>query len=223
MNTQTVGKQSGETDTKVAQQASQGKVAVQQKATVSEKCSPETMLLYLKTLRKEHLEQNQYIERLAAQLSNYQNENDALGSLHGEITRLRELEYERELVFPIMNRLIGMSIRCEQMLKETTAEYKTQLENQNTYKATWCHHLMASREADLVDIQELMTQQGLEAFESIEDIYNSKSQHMTQRIETDQEGLHGVIAKRLSKGYMRYEKIIRKENVAVYFFSATCQ
>ena len=70
------------------------------------------------------------------------------------------------------------------------------------------------------DLQEIMKRQQIDAFEYKEGRFDARYQHIVETVSTDDEGLDGSVAETLGCGYMRNEKILRRQNVNVYKYEA---
>ena len=76
--------------------------------------------------------------------------------------------------------------------------------------------LINTRKANLVELEDMLANLGVESYRHHDKTFNSSFQKCVDRIECKEESRNTHIASRLSLGYKRYDKIIRKEYVNVY-------
>ena len=76
--------------------------------------------------------------------------------------------------------------------------------------------LLEAREADLVEIEALLTRYGVEPFQHPTDEFHPQTQRCVERIESRRAKQRGHVVARLLPGYRREGVVIRPECVSVY-------
>jgi len=145
---------------------------------------------------------------------------EAMSSLSLQNRKLQEDFHYREVSLPQFNSLISIADRCREQMARFK-QYKDQSANSLKLAAekAFCF-LLKARAADIFEINNTLAMFGVEPFTTEEDIFNSSTQKVIQRIETQDKKLAKKIAQRLQPGYARGEQIIRREYVSVYYLKS---
>jgi len=159
---------------------------------------------------------HEHIASLAVHLENHESLSRLLDDLGNQCRDLREQQHEREMILPLVCVLIAIADRCSGQIKELQERIVKNSKGSSTsgLKAVRC--IVKSRQADLTELGEALANLGVERYETPEDTFNPEMQTPLQRIKSETPELHLRIAERLLPGYKRYERIVRKERVAVY-------
>lgn len=143
-------------------------------------------------------------------------EGQILADLQKEYQGLRERFHEREVLLPIVRGLIGIADRCH---NENAEMRKTleDLQGRLSLKVlTIVDHLLRARDADRVEIEDLLARYGVETYRYSGDQFDARHQKCVAKRPTPQASRYQKIAARLLPGYRHNGTIIRPEYVAVY-------
>jgi molecular chaperone GrpE (heat shock protein) len=155
------------------------------------------------------------LKETISEVSRARTDEQLLNNLHERNRELAERFHEREVLQPILLGLISTADRHRQQVLRAREMLAMPKYSQQTAQAA-LRHLVDSHEADRLDIENLLANLGVEAFESPEPLFQASCQHCIERVETDRPELHHQTAQRLLPGYRRSERIIRPEKVSVY-------
>ena len=145
---------------------------------------------------------------------------DALASLSLQNRKLQEKFHEREVLQPLFLSLINIVFRAQEQIARFR-KHKEESAGLLKLAAEKAFNFMIKvREADIVEIHNMLAIHGIEPFMTEEDIFDPSKQKAIQRIETQDEALSQKIASRLHPGYSRGDQIIQREYVSVYYLKS---
>lgn len=170
----------------------------------------------LEGLTTEVRNRQEQIVRIHDEISRPKIEEQVLTEMHERNRELSEDFHEREVLNPIFLLLIGISDRCRQQAAKAREVADLQADSRNASALVALKKIQLAREADRIEIESALANYGVEASESLDDVFNPETQKCIERIETSIVARHGKVASRLLPGYQRNGKTIRQEYVAVY-------
>lgn len=144
-----------------------------------------------------------------------------IAELSDRCKELSEGFHEREVLLPVFNCLIGISDRCRQQIDRLYSLVSKYTDGGNSSAAKAVTYLLEARKADLIELDCLLANFGVETFESHQETFDPSVQKCVTRTETKDTQLHNRLAARLLPGYRRADRIIRQEYVNVYVPSRT--
>jgi hypothetical protein len=145
---------------------------------------------------------------------------EALASLSLQNRQFQENFHEREILLPVFLSLISIADRCREQIARFR-KHREQSEGSLRPTAEKAFlFLSKAREADIAEIHNSLAGFGIEPVITEDDTFNASRQKVIQRIETEDTALSQKIAERLHPGYVRYDQIIRREYVNVYFLKS---
>lgn len=139
-----------------------------------------------------------------------------LDDLQERCRALSERFYEREVLRPILLRLIGIADRC----RDDEGQIRSWIENGSMDSKPALGNLFRclarARRLDRLEIESALGDLGVVPFHSQASNFSPQKQMIVAPVATPQQSFHGQIARRIRPGYQRGEEIIRPEWVHVY-------
>ena len=180
----------------------------------------------LEGLQEQLAELNSHVQHVRGQQATLSREVQQLGveqsvfnDTHEQYRQLREHLFEREILLPILLSLIGLADRCQQEITKLRTTLKILERNLNLDVVLAIRHVIGGREADLVEVETLLANHGVESFTSPSPVFDRQQQECVKPLPTKDRGRQQHIAVRVQPGYRRDGKIIRRERVNVFVYS----
>ena len=129
-------------------------------------------------------------------------------------TRYRDLNerfYEREVLLPVVYCLIRVADGCRQQIQKYEQAHAKHADGNKAIR-----FVVDCRKADLVQVEQALANLGVESFEHDGRSFEPSLQKCISRIESEDQTVEGLVAQHLLPGYMRNDRVIRKEYVNVY-------
>lgn len=142
-----------------------------------------------------------------------------IAELSTQNRELREQFHEREVLLPLFSCIISILDRCRQQTDRFVQLKDKYIKNKNRAAASAVRSLIYSKKADIVELENVLANYGIESFRNHKDTFDPRVQKCIERTPCYEKELHGSIAQRLLPGYKRYEKILRQEFVTVFTLS----
>lgn len=156
------------------------------------------------------------LDQLIEQLQQQAKDDRLLTNLQESNRKLTEQFHEREVLDPIFRGLIGIADRCREQSGRIRHALSQPSYQRNATAQAALRHILEAREADRLEIENLLATLGVEAFRNPTDKFDPTVQKCIQRHSTDQPERRLIIAARLRPGYRRADRIVRPEFVSVY-------
>ena len=146
------------------------------------------------------------IDSLEQQVKEIKASDYVIAELSERCRSLTEQFHEREVLFPVCCCLIGITARCRQQINKIEGLLQKHSNNKDESSIRALKYLADARKADLVELDNMLANLGVEPYEHNEDTFEPSLQKCIRRIESKDETLHGYIAQRLLPGYKRDNK-----------------
>ena len=160
----------------------------------------------------------QELPGIREELARMKTDEQVMTDLHNRCRQLDESHYEREFLRPCFLGQIGIADRCRQQISNIEQLRAKHTNQGNTTVVKALKYLLEARKADLIEIENLLANYGVEPFENLGKKFDPASQKCIRRVECTDQALDGRIAERLLPGYRRDNKLLRQEYVSVYVF-----
>lgn len=139
-----------------------------------------------------------------------------LSETHAQNQALTRRLHESEHLTLVALPLISVADRCAEQLEAAT----TQLQGQHAQGLAAAQRaaiqVYEARKADLVEIENILANLGVEPFTVPDDQFHPARQRCLERVPRPSGAVVGKVARRLLKGYQRNGQVVRPECVAVY-------
>ncbi len=179
----------------------------------------EELSAHIAELNAQVIDIGKKLEKLEIQIDRLGRDEKVLASLHEERRLYAEDHHNKHFTEPILRMLIGIADRCRDTTRRLRAGAAPGAEGQRTLKAAVLRAVAEQRDADRIDVENLLAAFGVDAFEHRGRRFNASLQKCLKRVETDQPDLNHTIAERHRPGYRCGERVIRHEMVSVYFIT----
>jgi len=153
------------------------------------------------------------------EMTRLKTDEQVFAEMHERNRELSEAFHERNVMEPVFLSLIGMADRAAGLVEEAEHANKAKAYSGSPLALGAIRSLCDAREADIVELQELLASFGVEHFVSANDMFDARIQRCISRVECRDPLQDGQIAESLRPGYRRNGKVIRPECVSVYVFS----
>jgi molecular chaperone GrpE (heat shock protein) len=155
--------------------------------------------------------------KLESHIDRLGRDEKVLTSLHEERRQYVEDHHNKHFVEPFLQTLIGIADRCRDTAKQRRRPPgQSGSEGQRRMKIAIQRGIAEQREADRIDVENLLSTFGVDPFEHHGKKFNASMQKCLRRVGTDQSQLNLTIAERHRPGYRRGERVIRHELVSVH-------
>jgi molecular chaperone GrpE (heat shock protein) len=159
---------------------------------------------------------HEYLAKLSKGMEQLGTEKRVLTEMHDRCRELSEQFHEREFLKPIFLCLIGIADRCRQEIAKLRQTLKGYVNDTNIEVAFAIKSVIEARKADLIEIENLLANYGVESFRYSENKFDPKLQKCIRCVKCEDLGRHGLIAQQILPGYRRNGCILRPEYVSVY-------
>jgi hypothetical protein len=183
----------------------------------------EDVLASLQTLHTSVLELGTKVCRLdentsvlPAELARLRTDEQVLNELHSRLHALSEESHMREVLMPIFLGLICLADRCTKGRNSAAAAAERYAADANRSAHKAVEHLRQSRDADRIEVENILANFDVVSFENSGPLFNPEVQRCVERIPTIDAKFKSHIARRVLPGYRRNGRVIRQEWVAVY-------
>ena len=156
------------------------------------------------------------VAQIAHELQRIKTDDLVLSEMHDRTRKLAEKFHEREVLLPVFNVLIGIADRGRHLTERARQKLSKMNGPANHPMRLAIKHIVEARDADRLEIENLLAVFGVEPFENPGDRFDPSCQKCIKRAPCDQSRLDQKLAQRLLPGYRRHGQIIRQEGVAVY-------
>ena len=159
---------------------------------------------------------HEYLAKLSKGIEQLGTEKRVLTEMHDRCRELSEQFHEREFLKPIFLCLIGIADRCRQEIAKLRQTLKGYVDDTNIDVAFAIKSIIKARKADLIEIENLLANYGVESFNHSENKFDPKLQKCVRCVKCEDPDLHGLIAQQILPGYRRNGCILRPEYISVY-------
>ncbi len=161
------------------------------------------------------------LSAVSAEIGELKTEKRVLTEMHDRCRKLTEQFHERECLYPVFRSVIAAADRCRRETTRLQRLLSGHPQDMHLDAALALRHLLEARKADLLELEALLANFGVEAFHHPGDAFDPSEQKCIKPVHIEDARLDRRIAKRLLPGYRRDSKIIRPEYVTVYILSST--
>lgn len=184
--------------------------------TQHDKSSGASLRSEVRSLQKEISDLKEATKGAITELQRLKTADRVLADMHARCKELGERFHEREVLNPTFRGLILIADRCRQDVRRISGTLVRIRETRNHRAVSALRHLLAARNADQVEIENLLAHYGVETYEHPQGKFDPSVQKCVSRIEGLNGAMAGHIAERLLPGYQRNGSVIRAEYVSVY-------
>lgn len=150
------------------------------------------------------------------ELQRLQTADRVLSEMHSRCQELNEQFHEREVLGPVFLGLIGIADRCRQHIRRIERALDKSKEADGQAARDALGHLLDARNADCVELENMLAHLGVKPFEHKGDTFDPRSQKCVGRVESRNGELFDHVAARVLPGYTRNDRHVRPEYVKVY-------
>ena len=162
---------------------------------------------------------NEKVGAIADEIQRLRVDDAVLSDIHQQYRALREQFHERDVLSPIFRGLIGLTDRCRREKARHRQVLESLADQARLESVLAVRQLVEARDADVVEIEALLGQFGVERFSNPGASFDASVQRCVTSVPTSKPQAHQRIAKRLLPGYRRHGRIIRPEYVNVYVYN----
>jgi len=156
------------------------------------------------------------IAGMAQDIGRLKTDDSVLTDMSAQCRELREQHHERNVLMPVFLVLIGIAGRCRQAVVRLQGLLEKHAGSSAVPVLQAFRQILEARNADRIDVENLLADYGIEPFVSPGDEFTPAVQKCIRREPCEDDALDGHVAERLLPGYRRFDKIIRQEYVSVY-------
>jgi len=156
------------------------------------------------------------ITEIAGDIGRLKTDDKVLTDMSVQCRELREQHYERNVLIPVFLALIGIADRCRQTAERLRGLLEKHADSPTPSVLQAMRHILEARNADRIDVENLLADYGVEPFVHAGDAFDPTVQKCIRREPCENNAFDGHIAEGLLPGYRRFDKVIRQEYVSVY-------
>jgi len=156
------------------------------------------------------------ITGMAQDIGRLKTDDSVLTDMSAQCRELREQHHERNVLTPMFLALIAVACRCRQAVGRLQRILDKHQGGPESSVVTATRKVLEARNADRIDVENLLADYGVESFVNVGDEFKPPVQKCIRREPCEDDALDGHVAERLVPGYRRFDNIIRQEYVSVY-------